>query len=161
MGKITAIDMQMYPQHAARQAAVVAYGALTPDVNPENVLWKSFLGDAPAREFDANRYMHWRYFWDYSGGNVYENMCQQVSFWYKALNLQIPKAATMTGGIYLWKDGREVPDTMSVTLEQPEEMLISWVSGFGNNQLGVTRGRAGRQRHHLARQPGALRCRRK
>ena len=23
----------------------------------------------------------------------------------------------MTGGVYLWKDGREVPDTMSVSLE--------------------------------------------
>jgi len=69
---------------------------------------------------------------------VYENMCHQVSFWYKALNLQIPKAVTMTGGIYLWKDGREVPDTMAVTIEQPEEMQISWVSGFGNNELGVT-----------------------
>jgi len=28
---------------------------------------------------------------------------------YKALGLKIPKAVTMTGGIYLWKDGREVP----------------------------------------------------
>jgi predicted dehydrogenase len=82
--------------------------------------------------------MNWRYFWDYSGGNVYENMCHQVSFWYKALGLQIPRMATMTGGTYLWKDGREVPDTMSVSLEQPEEILISWVSGFGNNQPGVT-----------------------
>ncbi len=44
----------------------------------------------------------------------------------------------MTGGLYLWKDGREIPDTMSVVLEQPEEMLVTWDSGFGNNHLGVT-----------------------
>jgi predicted dehydrogenase len=44
----------------------------------------------------------------------------------------------MTGGVYLWKDGREVPDTMCVTLEQPEEMLISWNSGFGNDYLRAT-----------------------
>jgi predicted dehydrogenase len=44
----------------------------------------------------------------------------------------------MSGGIYLWNDGREVPDTMDVTLDQPEQMLVSWSSGFGNNQLGVT-----------------------
>jgi hypothetical protein len=65
-------------------------------------------------------------------------MCHQLSFWYKVLNLQIPKAVTMTGGVYLWKDGREVPDTMAVSMEHPEEILFSWVSGFGNNQLGVT-----------------------
>ena len=36
----------------------------------------------------------------------------------------------MSGGIYLWNDGREVPDTMDVSLDQPEEMLVSWSSGF-------------------------------
>ena len=44
----------------------------------------------------------------------------------------------MTGGVYLWKDGREVPDTMSVSLELPEEILFTWDSGFGNNYPGVT-----------------------
>jgi predicted dehydrogenase len=135
LGKITAIDMHMYRNTPHGKPQWSRTARITPDVNPENVLWKSFLGEAPQREFDPNRYMNWRFFWDYSGGNVYENMCHQVSFWYKALNLQIPKAVTMTGGIYLWKDGREVPDTMNVSLEQPEEILISWASGFGNNKL--------------------------
>ncbi|MGC4055365.1 MAG: hypothetical protein QM757_41560 [Paludibaculum sp.] len=107
-------------------------------MNPESVLWQSFLGDAPQHAFDANRYVNWRFFWDYSGGNVYENMCHQLCFWYKILNLQIPKKATMTGGLYLWKDGREVPDTMNVALEQPEDLLWSWDSGFGNDYLGFT-----------------------
>ena len=51
---------------------------------------------------------------------------------------EIPAAATMTGGVYLWKDGREVPDTMTVALELPEEILFTWDSGFGNNYPGVT-----------------------
>lgn len=136
MGKITGIHMTMYRNtpHGKPQWARPVY----PDMTPENVLWKSFLGDSPEMEFDANRFMNWRFFWEYSGGNVYENMCHQIAFWYKALDLQIPKAATMTGGVYLWKDGREVPDTMCVTLEQPEEMLISWNSGFGNDHLRAT-----------------------
>ena len=65
-------------------------------------------------------------------------MCHQVSFWYKLMNLQVPRQVTMTGGIYLWKDGREVPDTMNVSMVQPEEMLVSWDSGFGNNALGAS-----------------------
>lgn len=136
MGKITGIHMTMYRNtpHGRPQWSRPVY----PDMNPENVLWKQFLGDAPDVAFDANRYVNWRFYWDYSGGNVYENMCHQVSFWYKALKLEIPKAATMTGGVYLWKDGRQVPDTMVVSLEQPEEMLISWNSGFGNDQLRVS-----------------------
>ncbi|MDX2153603.1 MAG: Gfo/Idh/MocA family oxidoreductase [Bryobacteraceae bacterium] len=135
IGKITAVHAHMFRNtpHGKPQWSRPTY----PDMTPENVLWKSFLGEAPQREFDANRYVNWRFFWDYSGGNVYENMCHQVAFWYGALGLQVPNAVTMTGGIYLWKDGREVPDTMAVSMEQPEEMLFTWDSGFGNNHLGV------------------------
>jgi predicted dehydrogenase len=136
MGRITAVRMRMYRNtpHGKGQWARPVYA----DMTPENILWKSFEGDAAEHPFDANRYLNWRFFWDYSGGNVYENMCHQLAFWYKTMGLQTPRSATMTGGIYLWKDGREVPDTMTVTLEHPEELQVSWDSGFGNNQLGST-----------------------
>jgi predicted dehydrogenase len=104
----------------------------------ENIIWRSFEGEAQPHAFDPNRYINWRFFWDYSGGNFYENMCHQLAFWYKVLNLQIPAAVTTVGGIYLWKDGREVPDTMSVAMEHPEEFLFTWDSGFGNSELGIT-----------------------
>lgn len=136
LGKITMINANMFrntPTGKPQWSRPVK-----PDMTPENVLWQSFLGEAPKRDFDANRYINWRFFWDYSGGNVYENMCHQLSFWYKTIDLQIPTAVTMRGGIYLWKDGREVPDTMNVTMEHPEEMLFSWNSGFGNDQLGAS-----------------------
>ena len=136
LGKITAIHAHMYRNtpHGKPQWSRPLY----PDMNPENIIWKSFLGDAPAHDFDANRYQNWRFFWDYSGGNVYENMCHQLAFWYKTMDLKIPKAVNMTGGLYLWKDGREVPDTMNVAMQHPEELLFTWDSGFGNSELGVT-----------------------
>jgi predicted dehydrogenase len=134
LGKVTAIHAHMYRNtpHGKPQWSRPVY----PDMTPENILWSKFLGEAPKREFDANRYVNWRFFWDYSGGNVYENMCHQLSFWYKAMNLAIPRAVTMVGGVYLWKDGREVPDTMNVAMEHPEEILFSWDSAFGNSHLG-------------------------
>ena len=107
-------------------------------MSPETVDWNAFLGSAQTRDFDADRFINWRLFQDYSGGNVYENLCHQLSFWYKVMDLKIPKAVTMVGGIYLWKDGREVPDTMNVTMEHEEEILFTWDSGFGNDQLKVT-----------------------
>ena len=137
MGKITSIDGHMYRNtaHGKPQWSRPVY----PDMTPEHIVWKSFLGEAPKVDFDANRYINWRFFWDYSGGNVYENMCHQLSFWYKALGLTIPSRITMTGGIYLWKDGREVPDTMNVSMEHDkEELLFNWTSGFGNDALGVS-----------------------
>jgi predicted dehydrogenase len=109
-----------------------------PDMTLDNIRWSMFLGEAPQREFDPNRYINWRFFFEYSGGNVYENMCHQAAFWYKVLNLKIPHAVTMRGGVYYWKDGREVPDTMNVVMEHPEEILFTWTSGFGNAHLGST-----------------------
>jgi predicted dehydrogenase len=137
MGKITAISMQMHRNTPGNKPQWSRAALLTPDLTSHNIAWEDFLGELPPRPFDAHRFVHWRYFWETSGGNVFESMSQQLSFWYKALDLQIPRTAAMEGGVYLWKDGREVPDTMSVTLQQPEEILISWVSGAGNNQLGI------------------------
>jgi predicted dehydrogenase len=136
VGKITAIRMHWYRNtpHGKAQWARPVY----PDMTIENIAWSSFLGDAPRRDFDPHRFINWRFFEDYSGGSVYENLSHQLAFWYQALNLQIPQAATMTGGLYLWKDGRDIPDTMNVTLQQAEQMLVSWDSGLGNSQLGIT-----------------------
>jgi len=136
LGQITAIDATMYRNtpHGKPQWSRPVHAGM----NSENIVWNKFLGEAPKVPFDANRYENWRFFWDYSGGNVYENMCHQVAFWYKVMGLKIPMSVTMTGGLYLWKDGREVPDTMNVSMTQSEELLFSWISGFGNASLGIT-----------------------
>jgi predicted dehydrogenase len=136
MGKITVVHGHMFRNtpHGKPQWARQVY----PDMTAANIAWKAFLGEAPDRPFDANRFLNWRFFWDYSGGNVFENMCHQLSFWYKAMGLSIPARVTMTGGLYLWKDGREVPDTMNVSMEHAEELLFTWDSGFGNERLAVT-----------------------
>jgi predicted dehydrogenase len=138
LGRITAVTMQMHRNTPLGKPQWARPALFTPDLNEQNVAWQEFLGDAPERPFDPHRFVHWRYFWETSGGSVFEGMSHQLAFWYKALRLQIPRTASMEGGVYLWKDGRETPDTVSVSLQQPEEILINWVSGFGNNQLGVS-----------------------
>ena len=136
VGKVTAIHGRKFRNtpHGKPQWS----RPLFPDMTPENLAWKSILGGAPERDFDPDRFANWRLFWVYSGGSVHENMCHQTAFWYKVMGLQIPRAVSMSGGVYLWKDGREVPDTMHVSMEHTEEVLYSWDSGFGNNHPGVT-----------------------
>ncbi|MEK7408949.1 MAG: Gfo/Idh/MocA family oxidoreductase [Acidobacteriota bacterium] len=135
LGKITELHAHHYRNtpHGKPQWS----RPVLPDMTEENIIWKSFLGEAPPRPFDPNRYINWRFFWDYAGGNFYENMCHQLASWYKVLDLRIPNAVTAVGGVYLWKDGREVPDTMCVAMEHPEELLFNWTSGFGNNHFGT------------------------
>jgi len=135
VGQITAIRGHMYRNtpHGKPQWT----RPLWPDMTPETIAWDDFLGGAPERAFDADRYLNWRLFYDYSGGNIHESMSQQLAFWYKVMNLDIPYAVTMTGGIYRWNDGRELPDTMSVGMVHTPGLLFSWDSGFGSNHLGV------------------------
>ena len=127
MGDITAIHTHMY-----RNAP---YGGwkrpIPPDCDLEHVDWKEFQGEAPPHEWDPNRYINWRFFWDYDGSNVFENMIHQVGFWYKVLGLKIPRGVMMNGGNYLSPD-MEMPDTIDVSMDQPENLLFTWNCGFGN-----------------------------
>lgn len=137
LGQVTALAMRHFRNTPPSKPQWARPTMLTADVNARNVDWQAFLGSGEQRTFDPQRLIHWRYFWDYSGGGVSENMSQQLAFWVRALDLQIPASASMTGGVYLWNDGREVPDTMQVSFEQPERMLVSWSSGFGNSHPGI------------------------
>jgi predicted dehydrogenase len=127
MGDITAIHTHMY-----RNAPYGGWKRPIPaNCDLQHVDWKAFEGEAPPHEWDPNRYVNWRFFWDYDGSNVFENMVHQVGFWYKLLGLKIPRGVMMNGGNYL-SPGMEVPDTIDVSMDQPENLLFTWNSGFGN-----------------------------
>jgi predicted dehydrogenase len=38
----------------------------------------------------------------------------------------------MSGGVFSEKDGREVPDTIAVTLDFPKDIVVTWQSTFSN-----------------------------
>ena len=131
MGTITAIHV-----HHFRNAP---YGGwmreIPPDCDTGHVDWTAFQGEAEPCAFDPQRFINWRFFWDYSGGNVFENMVHPVGFWYKALGLKIPESVTMTGANYL-SPKMQVPDTMNVTMNLQEKILFTWNSMFGNDLYG-------------------------
>jgi predicted dehydrogenase len=133
MGTVTAVQAHHY-----RNAP---YGGwlreIPPDCDAAHVDWPAFEGEARHTPFDPQRYMNWRFYWDYSGGNVFENMVHQVGFWYQVLGLNIPEAVTMSGANFR-SPRMEVPDTMVVTMNQPEKVLFTWNSLFSNAYYGET-----------------------
>ena len=106
------------------------------DCNAQNVNWKAFLNGRPDHGFDANKFINWRLFWEFSGGNVTENMVHQIAWIMTALDLPVPESAYMSGGVFSEKDGREVPDTIAVTLNFPGK-VVTWQSTFSNNHFGL------------------------
>ncbi len=106
------------------------------DCTAQNVNWKAFLNGRPERSFDPYKFINWRLFWEFSGGNVTENMVHQVAWIMSALDLPLPTSAYMSGGVFSEKDGREVPDTIAVTLDFPD-VVVTWESTFSNSRYGL------------------------
>lgn len=102
------------------------------DCTAQTVNWSAFLNGRPDRPFDGYRLINWRLFWEFSGGNCAENMVHQIAWIMSALDLPLPSAAYMSGGVFSEKDGREVPDTIVVTLDFPTDIVVTWQSTFSN-----------------------------
>src|SRR6202521_698090 len=103
------------------------------DCTQQNVNWSAFLNGRPDRAFDPYRLINWRLFWEFAGGNVAENGVHQFAWIMSAMDLQLPTAPCMSGGIFSEKDGREVPDTIAVTLDFPQDIVVTWQSTFSNS----------------------------
>src|SRR6266446_1107509 len=112
-------------------------GKVTSDCPAQNVNWKAFLNGRSDRGFDPFKFIHLRLYWEFFGGNVTENMIHQIAWIMTALDLPEPSAACMCGGVFSEKDGREVPDTIVVTLEYPADTVVTWQSTFSNSHYGL------------------------
>lgn len=135
VGKVTQVESWMSRNTPHGQGQWVR---LVPtDCTPANINWNAFLNGRPERPFDGYRFINWRLFWEFSGGNVAENMVHQIAWIISALDLPLPSAACMSGGVFSEKDGREVPDTIAVTLDFPNETVVTWQSTFSNKRYGL------------------------
>ncbi|HLJ88415.1 MAG TPA: Gfo/Idh/MocA family oxidoreductase [Candidatus Angelobacter sp.] len=135
LGKVTLVEswMSRNTPHGSGQWV----RPVPPDCLPQNLNWEAFLNGRPSRPFDGHKFINWRLFWEFSGGNVTENMVHQIAWIMTALDLPLPAAAYMSGGVYSEKDGREVPDTISVTLDFPNDLVVTWRSTFSNSHYGL------------------------
>ena len=107
--------------------------AIDPDATEKTLDWKAFLGPAPKRAFEPERYFRWRRYWDYSGGIATDLFYHTVSPLLLSIGGDFPLRVTSSGGIYLQKD-REVPDTFFMNVDYPKwtmQLACSVGSGVG------------------------------
>ena len=101
---------------------------------------------APTRPWDPDRFFRFRKFWDYSGG-----IATDLFFHVAApLNIcwpepQFPHKVMAGGGIYVFKDTREVPDTFHLIAEYNQGHSVVLTSSMANSQHipGLIRGHKG------------------
>ena len=77
----------------------------------KQVDWEAFVGKAAKREFHANRYWAWRWYWDYAGGLMTDAASQQLDLIQWLGGVESPKSVVTHGGRYLFKQW-ETPDVV-------------------------------------------------
>ena len=104
-----------------------------PDSDPPSTVdYNVWLGNAPKRPFNVNRFHYnWRFFWDYGNtelGNQGVHMLD-VALWgiqaLRGVENCLPTRISGNSGIYWLKDAKEVPDTQVLTYEYGD-FLLTW-----------------------------------
>jgi len=123
-----------------------------PDGDPPKGLdWDLWLGPAPKRPFNANRWgvgeNRWstfRYFWDYAGGAMTDWGVHLLDIVQFAFDEAMPVSIAAQGGKFYVKDNLETPDTMMVTYRYPgfvasyESRTTNNYSMYNNNTYGTS-----------------------
>jgi predicted dehydrogenase len=83
---------------------------------------------------DLERMINWRLYWDYSLGLLAELASHQVAIanWFFGA---VPDAVVGHGGVFRYKDGRDVPDHIYATFEYPEGRT-ALLSSIQSNAFG-------------------------
>ena len=102
-----------------------------PDSDPPAGLdWDAWLGPAPKRPFNTNRFgvgdrwSTFRYFWDYAGGFMTDWGVHLMDIVQWAMQVDGPDAITAAGGKFFIEDNAETPDTLQVTYQYPHFVAV-------------------------------------
>lgn len=106
---------------------------IDPDARPgENLDWNMWLGPAPKRKWDPDRYFRFRKYYDYSGGIATDLFYHKLAPFMIAFDNELPLRVTASGGIYRHPD-REVPDNSFVLIDYPSKHTIAILASMTND----------------------------
>ena len=113
-----------------------------PDENPPPDLdWDAWLGPAPQVPYNRNRaFYRFRWFYDYSGGQVTNFGAHFLDFVHWVLGHDAPLAVAAMGGKLAVEDNREVPDTLEVLWTYPGGILVTFSQFNANGAPADRRG---------------------
>jgi len=104
---------------------------------PESLDWEKWVGPAPMKPYNINRaFYRFRWFWDYSGGQLTNNGVHFLDMVHWVLGADGPKSVAAMGGRFAIKDNREVPDTLEVMWQYPNNVLVTFTQVNANGAPG-------------------------
>jgi len=107
---------------------------------PDGVDWNLFLGPAPYRPFNENRFHYkWHWFWDYSTTEFGNNGVHYMDMVRRGLNKRVhPIKIHCTGGYYIYDSDQEIPNIQTATYEYEDGIItqLEVRSLFTNPEAG-------------------------
>jgi len=110
---------------------------------PEGVDYQMWLGPAPKRPFNPNRFhFNFRWYWDYAGGLMTDWGVHEIDIALLAMEATTPKSVTATGGKFAYPDdASETPDSLQTIFEYDDfTMLWEHATGIDGGNYGRTEG---------------------
>lgn len=121
------------------------HGKIDPTAGPDKsgddyVDWDMWLGHkwglAPKIAWTPEHYFRFRKYWPYNGGVATDLLYHKLAPMLLAIagpNGEQPKRVNACGGLYIEKDGRDIPDTFLLTIDYPSEFSVFLVSTLTND----------------------------
>ncbi len=110
---------------------------------PDGVDYKMWLGPAPDRPFNPNRFhFNFRWFWDYAGGLMTDWGVHEIDIALYAMGARAPKSVMASGGKLAYPDdASETPDTLQAVFEYENfNMLWEHATGIDGGNYGRSEG---------------------
>jgi len=123
--------------------------AIEPEATAKTVDWKTWLGQAPKRDWSPERFFRWRKYWDYGTGILGDLWPHRLHPLMLAMDVkEFPKSVTCIGSDMCHADARlgpegepfgerrDVPDTTMMMVEFPSGVSIV-LAGSTVNERGL------------------------
>ncbi|HKE26380.1 MAG TPA: Gfo/Idh/MocA family oxidoreductase [Bryobacteraceae bacterium] len=95
---------------------------------PADLDWNRYLAPVRWRPWDPPQFFNFRNYMDFCGGILTDKYVHWVDVVHMFMGEQVPLTADAAGGIYVAKDGRTVPDTLSVHYEYPGNWICTYTN---------------------------------
>ena len=100
--------------------------AAGPDATGDNHIdWQQWLGPSRQIPYNADRFFRFRKYWDYSGGIATDLHYHIVAPFHVGVANDFPTRVAGMGGLWVYNDGREVPDTFLTVADYPSKYSMT------------------------------------
>ena len=120
LGKVTFVHTYWYQNYLTPKG----WNELS-ETDTSKLDWKKFCGDAPEQPFTPEKFVWWRFFWDFGGGILTDLLTHWIDVIQWAMDEEAPRSATAVGARES-NEYFETPDTVSASFVYSKGFIVTY-----------------------------------